>query len=160
MMAMNVSVSADDYLYFVGRALGGMDAIVRELGDARAGERASLPGANSPYGLLTHCLGVVEYWAGHLVAGRTIERDRATEFDATGPVDDLLARSAAVFAQLRIDVVGSSPAAPLRHEPDGWAVGPDRPLTQGAALLHVYEELAQHHGQMEILHDAVRDSAR
>jgi hypothetical protein len=160
MPGTDVSVSADDYLYFVGRALDGMAAIVRELGDSLACTRPDLPGANTPYGLLTHCLGVVEYWAGRLVAGRTIDRDRAAEFDAVGTVDVLVARVEAGFAQLRADVARSSSAAPLVHEPDAWAVGPDRPLTQGAALLHVYEELAQHHGQMEILRDEVRAGAR
>ena len=28
--------------------------------------------------------------------------------------------------------------------------------TQGAVLLHIYEELAQHHGQMEITWDVLR----
>lgn len=160
MAATNVSVSDEDYLYFVGRALDGMSAIVRELGDADAVRRPELPGANSPYGLLTHCLGVVEYWAGRLVAGRSIVRDRTGEFGAAGPVDELVARVAAVFAQLRLDVAGSASSAPLVHAPDAWAQGPDRSLNQGSALLHVYEELAQHHGQMQILRDALTAGAR
>ena len=35
-------------------------------------------------------------------------------------------------------------------------MGPDRTLNQGAALLHVYEELSQHYGQMEITRDVLR----
>ena len=73
-------ISADDYLYFVDDALDGMVDIVMDLGDELANRRLDLPGANSPYAVLTHCLGVIEYWAGHLVAGRVIERDRPAEF--------------------------------------------------------------------------------
>jgi bifunctional pyridoxal-dependent enzyme with beta-cystathionase and maltose regulon repressor activities/uncharacterized damage-inducible protein DinB len=152
----SVSVSADDYLYFVTRAVRGMADIVAELGDELATTNPDLPGANTPYGLLTHCLGVVEYWAGTLVAGRDVDRDRDAEFGATGTVAGLLERVEQVLDGLAADVAGSEPGAPLRRRPDAWAVGPDRPLTQGAALLHLYEELAQHHGQLEVLRDALR----
>jgi cystathionine beta-lyase len=151
-----VSLPDDDYLYFVGRAVRGMANIVADLGDGRACAKPDLPGANSPYGLLTHCLGVVEYWAGKLVAGRDVARDRDTEFDATGSVAELLERVDAVLAQLALDVAAATSDAPLAHEPEAWAIGPDRQLTQGGVLLHVYEEVAQHHGQMEVLRDALR----
>lgn len=45
-----------------------------------------LPGTNAPYGIVTHCLGVLDYWVGQCVAGRTIQRDREAEFRAQGPV--------------------------------------------------------------------------
>ncbi len=150
-----VAVSAADYLYFVRRAVDGMVDVVRELGDERAARRPDLPGANTPYGLLTHCLGVIEYWGGRLVAGRAITRDRLAEFAATGSVDELVERAAAALAQLAQDVAMADSGAALRNEPDAWAEGPDQPLTQGAALLHLYEELAQHHGQMQVLRDAL-----
>lgn len=150
-----ISVSDDDYLYFVSRAVRGMAGIVSELGDDRACAKPDLPGANTPYGLLTHCLGVVEYWAGRLVAGRAVERDRSAEFGATGSVADLLTRVDDVLARLAGDVAGSMSEESVRREPDAWAVGPDRPLTQGGVLLHVYEEVAQHHGQLEVIRDAL-----
>ena len=153
---MTVLLTDDDYLYFVGRAVRGMAAIVSELGDDRASTKPDLPGANTPYGLLTHCLGVIEYWAGKLVAGRDVARDRDAEFDATGPVSDLLVRVDEVLAQLAVDIAGSDSEAPLVRPPDAWAVGPDRELTQGGVLMHVYEEVTQHHGQMEVLRDALR----
>lgn len=150
-----VAVSSDEYLYFVERAVRGMAGILAELGDVRCCLRPDVPGANTAYGLLTHCLGVVEYWAGHLVAGRDIKRDRSAEFAAQGSAAELIARADAVLAQLAEDIAGADPRAPLRQEPDAWAEGPDRPLTQGAALLHLYEEVAQHHGQMQVLRDVL-----
>ncbi|GAA5049544.1 hypothetical protein HNP84_004252 [Thermocatellispora tengchongensis] len=148
-------ITDDDYLYYAGRALDGMAAIVAGLGDDLANVRPPLPGANSPYALLTHCLGVVSYWAGHLVAGRGIARDRDAEFTAAGPVGPLLEEVAAARARLAEDVRAADPAARLRGTPSPAFLGPDRELTQGSALMHVYEELAQHHGQMEILRDAI-----
>lgn len=149
-------LSPADYSYFADRAIDGMAAIVGGLGDDLANHRSALPGANTPYALLTHCLGVIEYWAGHLVAGRPVTRDRAAEFTACGPVAPLLARTLAVKAAFAHDVRAAVPTAPLRAAPPADFHGPDRQLSQGAALQHVYEELAQHHGQMQVLGDAIR----
>ncbi|BBH69284.1 hypothetical protein ACTI_59690 [Actinoplanes sp. OR16] len=148
-------ISKDDYLYFAGRALDGMTGIVAGLGDELANTRPPLPGANTPYALLTHCLGVVEFWSGALVAGRTVERDRDAEFRASGPVGPLVARASDVRDRLVEDVRDAEPEAALQARPPASFQGPDRELNRGAALLHVFEELAQHHGQMEIMRDAL-----
>ena len=153
-------MTVDDYLYYVGRALDGMSGIVAGLGDELAGTRPPLPGANTPYALLTHCVGVADYWSGALVAGRAVLRDRDAEFTAAGPVGPLLAEVGALRGRLDADARGADLGAPLRAEPPRTFQGPDRALTRGGALLHVLEELAQHHGQMEILRDAIRAGAR
>src|SRR5919108_1669825 len=57
-------VTDDEYLYFADRALDGMAAILTELGDELANRRPDLLGANSPYAIVNHCLGVVDYWVG------------------------------------------------------------------------------------------------
>ncbi len=148
-------ISVDDYLWYVDEALDGMVDIVTALGDDLANRRPDVPGTNSPYVLLHHCLGVMEYWAGHIVAGRTIERDRDAEFRASGPVDELVERARRARQQLTADLESLDPDAPPRGlpEPDDA----DLPIarTQGGALVHVYEELAQHRGQMEGCRDVL-----
>ena len=149
-------INDGDYLYFVDRALDGMADVLADLGDDLANRRPDLPGANSPYAIVTHCLGVLDYWAGHLVAGRAVDRDRDAEFTASGPVSDLVARIAAAKRTLRDDVAAADPAAPLRAEPPPhYRLLPG--ITQGWALQHVYEELAQHHGHLELTRDFLRD---
>ena len=88
-----VAVSIEHYLWFVDQALDDMAAIVRELGDEVANRRPAFEGANSPYVILTHCLGVLAFWGGATVAERDVTRDRAAEFTAHGSVEDLVARS-------------------------------------------------------------------
>jgi hypothetical protein len=148
-------ISTEDYLFYVDLALDGMITIVADLGDDLANRRPGIPGANSPFALLTHCLGVMEYWAGHVVAGRQIERDRAAEFRATGSVEELVARTRQARRQLEADLAGLEPY----EAPRGHAAPEDAALpyarTQGGALLHVYEELAQHLGQLEITRDVL-----
>ena len=91
-MQPRLVITPDKYLSYVDTALDGMVAIVRELGDDLASRRPGITGANSPYAILTHCLGVMEYWGGHVVAGRPSDRDRDAEFVATGIVGDLVER--------------------------------------------------------------------
>ncbi len=154
-VAVAVAVAAGDYLWFVDLALGGMAAIVEELGDDLANRRPPFRDGNSAYAILTHCLGVVEYWGGATVAERPVQRDRAAEFTASGEVAGLLRRTEFARRRLREDIVGLSAADPpvsVRRDP-----GDPVPYTEtkGAVLLHILEELFQHFGQMEITRDTL-----
>jgi hypothetical protein len=148
-------ISVDDYLWYVDVALDGMIAIVTDLGDELANRRPDVPDTNSPYVLLHHCLGVMEYWGGHVVAGRTIERDRDAEFRASGPVGELVDRARRARRQLADDLTDLDPTAPPRGTTDPTDAGLPIVRTQGGALVHLYEELAQHHGQMECCRDVL-----
>ena len=77
-----MEISHEDFLMFIDRALDGMLRIVEELGEERANMRPDLPGANSPYAILTHCIGVCDYWIGTLLGKREVFRDRDAEFRA------------------------------------------------------------------------------
>ena len=149
-------IDVDDFLYFVDEALEGMVAVVTELGDELANRRLDLPGANSPYAILYHCLGVMEYWGGAMVAGRSIERDRDAEFRASGGVGELVRRTWQARRQLDADIADMEPLAPPRGTPEPEDAELPLARTQGGVLIHVYEELAQHRGQMEVTRDALR----
>jgi hypothetical protein len=156
-----VSVSAIDYLWFADLALSEMAKVVEELGDDLANRRPPFRDANSPYVILTHCLGVMEYWAGATVAERAVQRDRAAEFTAGGEVAPLLRRTEQARRRLREDLVDLEPLAHpanVVREPDEAPV----PYTdsKGAVLLHILEELFQHLGQMEITRDAIVSADR
>ena len=157
--AASVAVAANEYLWFVDLALGQMAAIVEEMGDDLVNRRPPFRDANSAYAIVTHCLGVMEYWGGATVAGRSIERDRAAEFTASGPVAPLLERVAEARRRLAEDMVGLDAWA----EPGSVRRDPDDPVpyseTKGAVLLHLLEELFQHLGQMEITRDALTAQA-
>lgn len=148
-------IETEDFVWFLDEALDGMVAIVEQLGDRLANQRPDLPGANSPYAILTHCLGVMEFWAGHVVAGRVVERDRAGEFVATGAVADLVSRVSEARRRLERDLAEVEPLAGPRCPLEAGSEDAGLPIarTQGGALVHVYEELAQHRGQMELTRD-------
>ncbi len=151
--------SVADHIYFIDRALDGMAGTLTELGDDLVVLRPDLPGANTPYGLVTHCLGVLEYWAGYVIAGRTVERDRAGEFRALGTVAELIPRIDAARLRLRADLAAFEWSSPPRNSPEPEFLGPDRVLDQGGVVLHIFEELAQHRGQLEVMRDALLAAA-
>jgi hypothetical protein len=149
----------EEYLWYVDFALDQMTAILVGLGDELASTRPDLLGANSPYAIVTHCCGVMEWWGGEMVGGRAVQRDRAAEFVATGAVSDLLGRVQAAKSRLRADVAGVDWDAPPRGAVD--PADADLPLgqSQSGVLLHIYEELSQHLGQLEITRDVLRANA-
>ena len=145
-------------LAITGESLSSMTEILKGLGDELANTRPDLPGANSPYAIVFHCVGVIEHWAGSVVAGLRIPRDRAAEFAATGRVDDLIARVDDVRARLPewVDVA-------LREGiRDRTVIGSTRPEVATATpewvLTHVVRELAQHLGQLELTRDVLRQA--
>jgi uncharacterized damage-inducible protein DinB len=148
-------ISVDDYLFFVDEALDAMIGIVEGLGDEAANLRLDIEGSNSPFAILTHCLGVMEYWAGHVVAGRSINRDRDAEFHASGAVPDLVQKARAARAQLADDLSAVAPLDAPGHPASKADAQRTYGRTQGGVLVHLYKELAQHRGQMEVCRDVI-----
>jgi hypothetical protein len=155
-----VETSVDAVVSYVDRAVDQMAAIVTELGDDLANRKPELAGSNSPYAILRHCLGVMEFWGGQVVAGREITRDRDAEFRAHGPGAGLTAATADAKRQFRADAATAEFAAPPRSGTH-HSKGPDELefTSQGHALLHVLEEVTQHLGQMELTRDVLRTAA-
>ena len=139
-------IDPESFLLFVGRAFDGMVTILDELGDELANETPGLPGANSPYAILFHCIGVTNYWIGTLLGGRQVPRDRPAEFTASGDVKQISKLVGELKSQIRRDLDGFQGTQPLPDHEE-W--------TQGWVLMHTYEELAQHHGQMELTRDII-----
>ena len=142
---------------YVDRAVDQMTAIVTGLGDDLANRKPALAGANSPYAILRHCLGVMEFWGGEVVAGREVIRDRPAEFRAHGPVAGLAAATRKAQDQFRADAATAGFAGPPRG--GTWRrkhPGELEFASQGHALLHVLEEVTQHLGQLELTRDILR----
>ena len=150
-----ITISTDDYLWFVDQALDDMVRIVTELGDD-ANRRPDLPDANSPFAILTHCLGVLEFWPAYMVVDRPFERDRDAEFRATGSVADLAERTRVARRQLAEDLSHAELSAAPRHDPVyPEDVGTPLASSQSGLMIHVLRELTQHLGQMEITRDVL-----
>jgi hypothetical protein len=148
-----LELAPEGFLFLVDRALDGMVRILNTLGDDLVNQRPDLEGANSPYGIVTHCIGLSRWWSGEVADGGTVPRDREAEFPAAGKVADLVARVPEARQAVADAVAAGDWAGRNRGAvPPAFA---DTPVgaTRGGVLLHVYEELAQHLGQLEITRD-------
>lgn len=132
--------------------LDSMVAILAAMSDEDANTVPDFPGANSPVQIVAHCLGAVRWWSSTQNLGVTIPRDRAAEFRTVAPVADILAATARTRADFLTDAeaMGDPAQAPAHLPP-----GEDRPWSEsrGGVILHIFEELAQHLGHLEITRD-------
>ena len=148
-------ISPDEYLACCDRALDGYADIVTTLGDGLVNARLDgIPGSNSAFALVAHITGMTTRWVRTVNLGIAVPRDREAEFVATGTVAEALALLDGTRARLHED----APAASPRDQPVDPAHDNDGSIsyaTQGEVLLHVYEELAQHLGQLEVTRDVL-----
>jgi len=139
---------------FIELALTRMMAAADRSGDVNA--TPDLAGANSIFQLVTHCLGVAEYWLHHIIVGAPSHRDRDSELAAVGSpeqiqtsVDEFLKRLPTLLEQVHsapeIDRAAALPSGDVQR----W------PMTNAGVLLHVIEELFQHAGHADITADLV-----
>lgn len=126
-------------------------AIVASMSDTEAVRHSGLPGANTPYGILNHVLGMMRRWSSSVNRGIEIPRNREAEFTAVGSVDELLDRAGKTRQAFISDVLAVDFRQAPVQVPEGreifWT------STTGGVLLHVFEELCQHLGQLEITRD-------
>ena len=150
----------DEWWWFlVERHLDRMLVIAGELGDELVNVTPDLPGANSAFQIVVHCCGMLEWWTREAVLGVDVGRDRVAEFDASGSLSELDARVDAVRRQLHADLARIDLDGPLRGDPSAHYA--DTPIARSArgVLMHVLEELAQHHGHLELTRDVVTTHA-
>jgi Protein of unknown function (DUF664) len=147
-------ITVDEFLGYCDTALDGYAAACRDLGDGLVNARLDdVPGSNTAYGLVAHAVGVMDYWGSTVNRGIVVPRDRDAEFRATGTVEEALALLDAGRARLHEHARAASPRQPPVNPPADDPEVAD--ATQGHVLLHVYEELAQHLGQLEVTRDAL-----
>ncbi len=147
-----MSMDPKDFLFFINRALDGMLSKVEELGDARVNQRPDLPGANSPYVIMSHCVGLTNFFLGAAIAGRDVQRDRDAEFSAQGTVADIRQAVRALQEQIQHDITQAQGDQPPARTLTGRAARM-QDWKQGEILLQCYTELAQHHGHMDLTRD-------
>ena len=137
-----------------------MAATAIGLGDELINVVPDLPGANSAYQIVFHCCGMLEWWTRAAILGLDVDRDRDAEFVARGTVAQLTARVDLVRAQFVDDLAQIDLSAPLRGDPSEEYRGTPIGDSAGGALMHVFEELAQHHGHLDVTRDLVVSGQR
>jgi hypothetical protein len=134
--------------------------ILSQMSYEQANTVPTLPGANSPYAIVTHCIGMTDYWGGSVIAGLRIPRDRDAEFEAHGD-PQLLCEEVERLRRRFPERVRIALTEGVR---DRSATGSTRSDAQTASptwiLLHIVRELAQHLGQLELTRDVIATNDR
>ncbi|SMX78852.1 Protein of unknown function (DUF664) [Brevibacterium sp. Mu109] len=143
------------YLAVADEAFDGIEAVLALLDDDSV-NRTPLPGTvNTVFALMTHVHGMACYWGGSLIAGERNPRDRASEFRSRGTV----AEARDLLDDLRTRLPGWVDIACTEGVRDPHAAGTSRSdaadVTAEWALQHLFHEIAQHSGHMEICRDLV-----
>ena len=148
-----MAVTVADLLTFCNRTIAGHLRAVNRLGDDLLNSAPPRPDASTPFQLVTHAFAACEWWCAHIICGRPSDRERQGEFVATGSTADLQ-RAADRLRDLLADLGPELEAATALANPP---VTTEMPLvgewTTGAAMIHAYEELAQHLGHLEMTVD-------
>ena len=146
--------------FLLERHFDHMTAIAADMGDEGVNAVPDLPGANSAYQIVFHCCGMLEWWTRSAILGVDVDRDRDAEFVSSGTVAQLIARAGQVRSQFVADLRQIDPDAPLRGDPSAEYRGTPIGESAGGVLMHVFEELAQHHGHLELTRDLVLSAQR
>ncbi|MGE3540290.1 MAG: DUF664 domain-containing protein [Candidatus Tectimicrobiota bacterium] len=149
-----MSIAPQELLPYITGALDGMVQIVETLGDERVNLRPNaMPQTNSPFAILTHCVGLTRYFISTALGGRQIARDREAEFRASGSVAEIRQAVRDLQQSLAADLERARGDQPCAF-PEAVRE-PHRTWTQGRFVLQCYKELAQHHGHMELTRDVL-----
>ncbi len=125
--------------------------------------RDGMRDVNTFFALATHTVGAGEFWILEAAGGRSIDRNRSAEFNATGSLEHLRARcdrwladSADVFATIDDATLASTFERPANPERGMSAAR----LTRAECIAHALEHTAVHLGHLQLqrqLWDAEQD---
>jgi hypothetical protein len=149
-----MELDAETIKHYMRHVFGGIENVLDRLDDDRVNARPAGWGTNSVAGLVVHCCALAPSWFETPGLGRDSERDRDGEFTTTATVAQLRTQVADTVARLDplIDEFCAGPTA-TDHEFRAFLPGGDR--SDAALTIHVFEELFQHLGHMEVTADAL-----
>jgi hypothetical protein len=154
-----MELTSADWLILVDDAFDQMLSKAESLG-ARVSVVPALPGANSVYAIVTHCVGVCRWWIEHAILGRPTDRDRDAEFHADGTVEELRELVDGLRAGLAdlLRAVEATPVPLAADEAESSAEWRRWSWSVGGIMAHVIEELFQHAGHVDITTDLIESS--
>jgi len=125
----------------------------RDISDVDINSPLELPESNTAFVLATHLIGSAEYWVLELVGGRDVQRDRLSEFRATGTVAELAARYERWLTAMQ-ELLPTLPDERLNQLVSlraGYHPSfDDKLMTLRDVLLHAVEHCALHQGHLEL----------
>lgn len=149
-----MELTATTIRHYLDHAFTGMEKVLDRLDDDTVNVRPSDWGTNTVAGLVVHCCELAPSWFLTPGLGRESVRDRDSEFTTEATVDELRARIRDART-LTYDLAGEFETGPTDGEHEYRAFLPGGDHSDAALVIHVFEELFQHLGHMEVTADAL-----
>jgi len=125
----------------------------RDVSDVDLNRPLDLPESNTAFALATHLIGSAEYWVLQLAGGLDVQRDRLSEFHASGTGAELVARYERCLAAMQ-ELLPTLPDerldSPVSVNASFHPSLDESPMTLRDALLHAVEHCALHQGHLEL----------
>jgi uncharacterized damage-inducible protein DinB len=143
----------DTYSHYIREKVAQLNAVLEGLSDDDLNRAPDLPGANSPYVIVTHVLGNMRAWVLGIICGQDLHRDRPAEFRSTGTRDeiDLAARSLSREMESALQKLDPIMLSDRFIPPQElWGEGDPVELERRACLAHVLEHAGIHLGHLHM----------
>ena len=154
-----VDAEIETYSRHIQSLLYRIGAFLEGLTEAQLNRRPAIDGGNSPYVIAAHTLGNARAWVLGIACGRPVERDRPTEFRATGQdAAELVANAQRLSDEIEAALAALPPSALDRRllPPKSlWGEGEPLEISVREALLHVVEHASIHLGHLQMTRDLV-----
>ena len=125
----------------------------RDISDVDLNRPLELPESNTALVLATHLIGSAEYWVLEVAGGHDVQRNRRSEFSATGTGAEVAARYERWLTAMQ-ELLHTLPDERLDQfvsVPAGYHPAlVEEPMTMRDALLHAVEHCALHQGHLEL----------
>lgn len=133
-------------------------AKITPLSDEQLNQTLPIPDANTLFAIATHAVGMGEFWVLTLIGGRTSNRKRSAEFQASGQGKALVTRyqqwitdTHTLLDELPVEKMETIVEPPLEFRSTGGLQ--EGALTVRDCLLHVVEHTATHLGHIQLTAD-------
>ena len=144
-----VEIEVQGYLTEFGILRGQIRDAIKGMGDEAANWRPLPQDTNSVYAILTHIIGVDDFWVRQVITGETLQRDREAEFAASGNLAELVDRWERAWVRTE-SILGNLTRARLLE----IRTIPRRPgfanITLQWIVLHLISHYATHLGHIQL----------
>jgi hypothetical protein len=143
----------DTYSRYIREKIDQLRDVVAGLSEDDLNREPDLPGANSPYVIVTHTLGNMRAWVLGIICGQDLRRDRPAEFASRGTYEELVVAAGKLSGEIEsaLEKLDSKtlddrfiPAQEL------WGEGQPREIARRDGFAHVLEHAGTHLGHIQM----------
>jgi hypothetical protein len=143
----------DTYSRYVREKIAQLHEAVAGLSEDDLNRAPDLPGANTPYVIVTHTLGNMRAWVLGIVCGQELRRDRPAEFRSHGKYEELKDSANGLTGEVTAALEALDPKTlDDRFVPpqELWGEGQPREIARRDGFAHVLEHAGIHLGHIQM----------